>query len=93
MFGFSHLAAWANEVAVPAPVAQDHYVRALDIRPGNPKVVHHALLFQDITGTARRRDTGHGYPCFGTPGFLPVHGLGGWTPGAGLIRRRLSVVA
>lgn len=68
--------------AIPAPAAEDHYVRAIDIQPGNRKVVHHALLFQDITGTARRRDTGHGYPCFGTPGFLPARGLGGWTPGS-----------
>lgn len=67
---------------IPAPVSQDHYVRAIDIQPGNRKVVHHALLFQDITGTGRRRDTGHGYPCFGTPGFLPARGLGGWTPGS-----------
>lgn len=67
---------------IPAPADKDHYVRALDIRPGNPKVVHHALLFQDITGTARRRDRGGGYSCFGTPGFLPARGLGGWTPGA-----------
>ncbi|HKE28219.1 MAG TPA: hypothetical protein VKB88_37980 [Bryobacteraceae bacterium] len=64
------------------PADRDHYVRALDIRPGNPKVVHHAILFQDITGTARQRDQGHGYSCFGTPGFLPARGLGGWTPGA-----------
>lgn len=60
----------------------DRWVRALDIRPGNPKVVHHALLFQDTTGTARQRDHGNGYSCFGTPGFLPARGLGGWTPGA-----------
>ncbi len=68
--------------AIPAPEARDRWVRAIDIRPGNPKVVHHALLFQDITGTARKRDTGAGYSCFGTPGFLPARGLGGWTPGA-----------
>lgn len=68
--------------AVPSPAGPDRWVRALDIRPGNPKVVHHALLFQDITGTARQRDTGAGYSCFGTPGFLPARGLGGWTPGA-----------
>ncbi len=58
------------------------WVRALDMRPGNPRVVHHAILFQDTTGTARRRDTGSGYTCFGTPGFLSARGLGGWTPGA-----------
>jgi hypothetical protein len=67
---------------IPAPAPRSHYVRAVDIAPGNPKVVHHALLFQDITGTARQRDTGSGYPCFGTPGFLPARGLGGWTPGS-----------
>lgn len=67
---------------LPAAIERDRWVRALDIRPGNAKAVHHALLFQDISGTARRRDGGGGYPCFGTPGFLPARGLGGWTPGA-----------
>jgi hypothetical protein len=68
--------------AVPSGSARERWVRALDIRPGNTKAVHHVLLFQDTTGTARKRDTGAGYPCFGTPGFLPARGLGGWTPGA-----------
>jgi hypothetical protein len=67
--------------AIPLPKAGERYVRAIDIQPGNSRVVHHALLFQDLTGEARRRDTGSGYTCFGTPGFLPAHGLGGWTPG------------
>ena len=67
---------------IPAPAAASHWVRALDIRPGNSRVVHHVILFQDTSRTARRRDEGAGYPCFGTPGFLPARGLGGWTPGA-----------
>jgi hypothetical protein len=67
---------------IPSPEARSHYVRAIDISPGNPKVVHHAILFQDVTGTARKRDSGSGYPCFGTPGFLPARGMGGWTPGS-----------
>lgn len=66
---------------IPIESKSERYVKAIDIRPGNPHVVHHALLFQDITREARRRDTGNGYPCFGTPGFLPARGLGGWTPG------------
>ena len=66
---------------VPLPAGPERYVKAIDIQPGNSRVVHHALLFQDITREARRRDTGNGYPCFGTPGFLPARGLGGWTPG------------
>ena len=67
---------------IPAPTKENHWVRALDIRPGNSKVVHHVILFQDTSRTARKRDQGAGYPCFGTPGFLPARGLGGWTPGA-----------
>lgn len=66
---------------IPAPADRAHYLRAVDIRPGNPRVVHHAILFQDTTGTARKRDTGSGYSCFGTPGFLPANGIAGWTPG------------
>src|SRR5262249_3858605 len=67
---------------IHAPSARDRWVRALDIRPGNSRVVHHVILFQDTARTARQRDTGGGYSCFGTPGFLPARGLGGWTPGA-----------
>ena len=67
---------------IPAPSPRARWVHALDIRPGNSRVVHHVLLFQDTTHTARARDKGAGYPCFGTPGFLPARGLGGWTPGA-----------
>ena len=67
---------------IPVPAVENHWVRALDIQPGNPKVVHHVILFQDTSRTARKRDEGSGYPCFGTQGFLPSRGLGGWTPGA-----------
>jgi hypothetical protein len=72
---------------IPTPAGRDRWVRAMDTRPGNPKVVHHALLFQDLSGTARKRDTGSGYSCFGTPGFLPARGLGGWTPGSMPVRK------
>ena len=41
---------------IPAPAGQSHWVRALDIRPGNSKVVHHVILFQDTSHTAKRRD-------------------------------------
>ena len=67
---------------IPAPSPADHWVRAIDVRPGNARVVHHVIVFQDTTRSARKRDTGAGYSCFGTPGFLPARGLGGWTPGA-----------
>jgi hypothetical protein len=67
---------------IPLGMVRQRYVRAIEIRPSNPKLVHHALLFQDLTREARARDHGDGYECFGTPGFLPARGLGGWTPGA-----------
>jgi hypothetical protein len=67
---------------IPLPRQAQHYVRSIEIRPENPRVVHHALLFQDLSGVGRKRDNGEGYECFGTPGFLPARGLAGWTPGA-----------
>ncbi len=68
--------------AIPLAFHPQRYVRAIEIRPGNPQAVHHALLFQDVSREARQHDAGEGYECFGTPGFLPARGLAGWTPGA-----------
>jgi len=48
-------------------------------------VVHHALVYADTTGTARKlaADSPDGsYTCFGGPKFSPVGLLGGWAPGA-----------
>jgi len=59
-------------------------IRAVEIRPGNPRVVHHALGYIDTSGEARRRDRaepGPGYTSFGTPGFKPTGFLGSYVPG------------
>ncbi len=90
---------------IPLSLGADRYVRALEFRPDNRKVVHHALFFTDNSGAARQRDAespGPGYPCFGAPGFLPGPGLGGWTPGskpvtqpqgvASLVRKNATLV-
>jgi len=71
--------------AIPLPRQTQRYVRAIEISPANPPVVHHALLFQDLSGLGRQRDSGNGYECFGTPGFLPARGMAGWTPGTGAV--------
>ena len=68
---------------IPLKTAERRYVRAAEFRPGNAQAVHHALMFLDPMHTAQRR--GARYPCFGTPGFLPSGGLGGWSPGAAAI--------
>ena len=69
---------------LPLNADQDKYVQAVEFRPGNRKVVHHALFFLDTTGAARELDAkepGPGYTRMGGPGFLPTGSLGGWAPG------------
>ena len=70
---------------IPIPIDTDKTVAAVEFRPGNRKVVHHALLYLDSTGAAKRKDesdVGPGYASFGGPGILPTGGLGGWAPGS-----------
>ncbi len=73
---------------IPLGLEADRYASQIEFRPGNPKVVHHALFFLDRSGAAWQKEKapGAGYSCFGAPGFLPAAGLGGWTPGAAPIR-------
>ena len=41
---------------VPLPLDAVRYVRGIEFRPGNPRVVHHANMRIDRTGAARRAD-------------------------------------
>ncbi len=41
---------------IPIPPTERRFVRAIEFRPGNPKVVHHAFILFDITGETRRLD-------------------------------------
>ncbi len=66
------------------------FVDAFEFLPGNRRVVHHALLFFDLSGAGRKLDAGTGYPCFGSPGFLPSSSLGGWSPGNGRLQMPLG---
>lgn len=66
------------------PLSGDRYVAGFEVRPGNRKVVHHALMFLDTSGRARKKDAedpAPGYSSFGDPGFLPTGALGAWAPG------------
>jgi hypothetical protein len=74
---------------------EDKYVTAIEVRPGNRRVVHHALLFIDTSGQGRKleakeqeqgkkegqKDYGPGYPSAMGVGFRPAGGMGGWAPG------------
>lgn len=69
---------------IPLNAATDEYTHVVEFRPGNPRIVHHALLFLDTSGEARKRETvpGQGYSCVGGPGLDITGSLGGWAPGA-----------
>jgi mono/diheme cytochrome c family protein len=69
---------------IPLNAAQDEYVNTVEFRAGNPKIVHHAILFLDSSGEARTKEEapGKGYDCVGGPGLDISGALGGWAPGA-----------
>ena len=69
---------------IPLNANQDEYVSQVEFRPGNRRVVHHAILYLDNSGEARDRERvpGQGYSCVGGPGLQVSGGLGGWAPGA-----------
>ena len=70
---------------LPLNLPEDKYVTAVDYRPANRKIVHHALLFTDNRGQARKLDAEDPEPGYGRGGggvgFAPTGGLGGWAPG------------
>src|SRR5260370_25294912 len=49
---------------IPVPVTATRWVQAVEIRPAAPKVVHHASLLVDHSGSARRHEriSGAGFP-------------------------------
>ena len=52
-------------LVLPAPVTRTRYVRAMEILPGNKRVVHHANVLLDRSGLGRARDAaapGPGFP-------------------------------
>jgi tetratricopeptide repeat protein len=70
---------------LPIPTTVARYVRALEFRPGNPKVVHHANIRIDSTGASRALDDAQPGP--GYEGLIahsaqyPDGYFLGWTPG------------
>jgi len=40
---------------LPYPLTQTHYIRAMEIRPGTPQIVHHANITIDRTASLRRQ--------------------------------------
>src|SRR5215471_11784132 len=75
---------------IPGNTTDDHWVRAIEVKPLSRAVVHHILFFTDTTHAARLQDGADGQPGFpgfgsiftvGDPLSLLAGGLGGWVPG------------
>ena len=71
---------------IPVPLASNRFVRAVEIRPGNPKVVHHAVGLVDTTLRCRNLDAADPDPGFEgmrSTEFAraPDGQFLGWTPG------------
>lgn len=75
---------WRNLI-LPVPIDATRFVKSIEIRPGNPRVVHHAILRVDATRYSRRLDAKDDLPGF--PGMdsgvasNPDGHFYGWTPG------------
>ncbi len=51
---------------------EDVFVQAIDVQPGDRRIVHHVVLYIDTTDEAQALDAaedGPGYTCFGGPGL------------------------
>lgn len=73
--------------AIKTNFTETKWVRAMDVRPGNKRVVHHVIGFLDEQGRSLARETAQkdgqpGYSSFGGVGFTPNGSLGGWAPGS-----------
>ena len=71
---------------IPTDYGAGKYLSAIEVKPGNPRVVHHVIAYLDTSGKARElaaADPGPnpGYTSFGGPGFPPSGAIGGWVPG------------
>jgi mono/diheme cytochrome c family protein len=80
---------------LPTGLTEDKYVTAFEVKPGNPRIVHHTLNFLDSSGRGRKmaqdekdrtkkddeQDLGPGYSVAMGVGFVPTGALGGWAPG------------
>lgn len=69
---------------IPTNYSEDRYLQAVEVHPGNHRVVHHIILYLDTSGKARQLalgDPSASYTSFGGPGFNAAGSLGGWAPG------------
>jgi hypothetical protein len=76
----------------PAVPGTDMYITGFDVRPGDPRIVHHVVVFAPRNAKAAAdaiaRDEGEdgpGYTCFGTA-QIQADIVAAWAPGGGATR-------
>jgi tetratricopeptide (TPR) repeat protein len=70
---------------IRVPPGPPRFVKAVELRPGPPQVVHHAVMRVDVSGESRRLDAADPAPGFDGMVFggakMPGGRFIGWTPG------------
>jgi tetratricopeptide (TPR) repeat protein len=66
---------------LPVPVTTTRYVKAVEFRAGNPRVLHHASIGVDRTRASRRLDRADAGPGFAVMPEGEVRNVYGWSPG------------
>lgn len=66
---------------IPVPLERTRYVKALEFRPGNPRILHHASVGADRTRYARTLDRADPAPGFTAMPEDQIQNMFGWTPG------------
>ena len=63
---------------IPSGLLQGRKIRAVEVEPGNPSIVHHSLVYLDTTSTFQTDTSGH---CMG-PTSTSAKLVGEYTPGS-----------
>ncbi len=69
---------------IPTKFATNQYLKEIEVLPGNPKIVHHALIFHDTSSkpkTLDAADPSPGYVSFGGTGSNSSTLIGVYVPG------------
>ncbi|MEN9611031.1 MAG: hypothetical protein RLZZ628_1845 [Bacteroidota bacterium] len=73
---------------LPSKLVGDRFITSLEVIPGNRRIVHHVLAFQDSTNTPAQLDAADpapGYTNYGGVGSSAAQLVTGWVPGQGAI--------
>jgi hypothetical protein len=70
-------------------LTKDQFLTAYQVKPGEPRVVHHLILFAIFSDAAEQEataldaaDPAPGYTCYGGSGVSSSRFVAGWAPGA-----------